>query len=61
MHGAHEMARRWLVALLLTVALLACLAPVKVVEKAQHSGLQASFKLVAGLLPQLVLDQCGVD
>ena len=30
MHGAHEMPSRWLVALLSTVALLDCLARVKV-------------------------------
>ena len=61
MHGAHEMPSRWLVALLLTLALLDCLAPIKVVEKPPHRGLQALFKRVAGLPPQLVANQCGVD
>ena len=35
--------------------------PIKVVENPPHSGLQTLFKGVAGLLPELVWDQRGVD
>ena len=52
---------RWLVALVLTIALLDCLALAKDAERPPQSGLQAFIKRVAGLPPQLVFDQCGVD
>ena len=48
-------------AFLLAVAALGCLAPAKVAEKPPHSGLQALFKRVAGLPPQLDADMRGVD
>ena len=37
------------------------MAPIKVVENPPHSELQALFKRVAVLLPELVSDQRGVD
>ena len=37
-----------------------CPALAKFAEKPPHSGLQALFKRVVGLPPQLVLDQFGV-
>ena len=46
---------------LLTVALLDPLAPVKVVQKPPHSGLQTLLECVAGIPAQLAADQRGVD
>ena len=47
--------------ILLVIAFLYRLAPVEVVEKPLHCGLQALFKSVAGLPTQLAAYQCGVD
>ena len=38
-----------------------CVAPAKVVEKTPHRGLKGLLKCVAGLPPQLVAYQRGID
>ena len=49
-----------MVPFLLIVVLLVCLAKPRL-SRNHLDGFQASFKRVAGLLTQVVLDQCGGD
>ena len=53
--------RSRLLVLFLGVAVSDYLVPIEVIEKPPHRVLPAFFKRVAGLPPQPVSDQCGVD